>query len=75
MEEFNVSRLNKIIRDTIKMIDRSREAIYDIAEGARIECERLRRDLEELRIEVERIIKKNDELEIALKKAVRGSQW
>ncbi|AGC68537.1 sensor protein DegS [Thermoclostridium stercorarium subsp. stercorarium DSM 8532] len=69
MEEFNVSRLNKIIRDTIKMIDRSREAIYDIAEGARIECERLRRDLEELRIEVERIIKKNDELEIALKKS------
>lgn len=67
METFNISRLNKIIRDTLEMIDRSREAIYDIAEGARNECERLRNDLEDLKREVERIIKKNDELEIALK--------
>lgn len=67
METFNISRLNKIIRDTLEMIDRSREAIYDIAEGARNECERLRNDLEDLKCEVERIIKKNDELEIALK--------
>jgi len=64
---FYVSRLNKIIKDTINMIDKSREAIYDIAEGARNECERLRNDLEELKLEVERIIKKNDELEVALK--------
>jgi len=67
LETFNISRLNKIIRDTLEMIDRSREAIYDIAEGARNECERLRNDLEDLKREVERIIKKNDELEIALK--------
>lgn len=58
METFNISRLNKIIRDTLEMIDRSREAIYDIAEGARNECERLRNDLEDLKREVERIIKK-----------------
>ncbi|NLM11814.1 MAG: sensor histidine kinase [Clostridiaceae bacterium] len=67
MAIFYVSRLNKIIKDTINMIDKSREAIYDIAEGARNECERLRNDLEELKLEVERIIKKNDELEVALK--------
>lgn len=67
MEKFSVSRLNEIIKNTISMIDKSREAIYDIAEGARNECERLKKDLEDLKIEVERIIKKNDELEIALK--------
>lgn len=67
MNIFYVSRLNKIIKDTIYMIEKSREAIYDIAEGARNECERLRNDLEDLKREVERIIKKNDELEIALK--------
>lgn len=67
MEVFNVSRLNQIVKDTINMIDRSREAIYDIAEGARNECERLKNDLEELKKEVERIIQKNDELEAELK--------
>jgi len=67
LEAFNISRLKKIIKDTIEMIDKSREAIYDIAEGARKECERLKNDLEELKREVERIIKKNEELEIALK--------
>lgn len=64
---FNVSRLNQIIKDTINMIDKSREAIYDIAEGARTECERLRNDLEELKLEVERIIRKSEELEASLK--------
>jgi len=49
------------------MIDKSREAIYDIAEGARNECERLKRDLEDLKNDVEKIIRKTDELEIALK--------
>lgn len=67
MEIFNVSKLNKIIKDTISMIDKSREAIYDIAEGARNECERLKRDLEDLKNDVEKIIRKTDELEIALK--------
>lgn len=67
MAVFNVSRLNQIIKDTINMIDKSREAIYDIAEGARTECERLRNDLEELKLEVERIIRKSEELEASLK--------
>jgi len=66
---FNMSRLNSIINDTVNMIDKSREAIYDIAEGARSECERLKSDLDALRLEVERMIKKSDELEIALKKS------
>jgi len=64
-----MSRLNSIINDTVNMIDKSREAIYDIAEGARSECERLKSDLDALRLEVERMIKKSDELEIALKKS------
>lgn len=67
MSSFNVTRLNQILENTVRMIDKSREAIYDILEGARKECERLKRDLRELNTEVESIIKKNEELENALK--------
>lgn len=52
------------------MIDKSREAIYDIAEGARRECSRLEDELKQLKIEVERIIIQGEELEQQLKKAV-----
>ena len=30
---------------TLKMIDKSRDAIFDIAEGARLECNRLEQEL------------------------------
>jgi two-component system sensor histidine kinase DegS len=51
------------------MIDKSREAIYDIAEGARRECNRLEYELEQLKSEVERIIIQGEELEQQLKKS------
>lgn len=67
MAVFNISRLNQIIKETIKMIDRSREDIYDIAEGARKECSRLQNELEQLKLEVEGIIQRSDKLESELK--------
>jgi two-component system sensor histidine kinase DegS len=51
------------------MIDKSREAIYDIAEGARRECHRLEEELKQLKIEVERIIIRGEELEQQLKQS------
>jgi len=69
MESFDINRLKRIVKNTINMIDKSREAIYDIAEGARRECDRLEDELNQLKIEVERIIIQGEELEQQLKKS------
>lgn len=69
MVSFDVSHLNRIIKDTLNMIDNSREAIYDIAESARNECNRLETELRELKLEVEIIIQQSDNLEAELKKS------
>lgn len=69
MASFDVSRLNRIIKNTLNMIDKSREAIYDIAEGARRECIHLEEELNQLKTEVKDIIAKSEELEAELKKS------
>ncbi len=69
MENFDVSRLKRIVKNTLSMIGKSREAIYDIAEGARRECYRLEDELRELKLEVERIILQGEILEEELKKS------
>lgn len=69
MASFDISHLNRIVKETLNMIDKSREAIYDIAEGARRECSRLEEELNELKLEVAGIIEKNDILEAELKKS------
>lgn len=69
MAGFDISHLNRIIKDTLKVIDKSRDAIYDIAEGARRECTRLEEELNELKLEVENIIQQGEVLEKELKKS------
>lgn len=69
MASFDVAHLNRIIKETLNMIDKSREAIYDIAEGARRECNRLEEELQELKLEVQGIIQQSDVLEAELKKS------
>jgi two-component system sensor histidine kinase DegS len=69
MESFNITRLKRIVKNTLNMIDKSREAIYDIAEGARRECTKLEDELKQLKIEVEKIIIQGEELEQQLKKS------
>lgn len=66
---FDIFHLNQIVKETLNMINKSREAIYDIAEGARRECGRLEEELEALKLEVETIILVNDHLESELKKS------
>jgi len=51
------------------MIDKSRDAIFDIAEGARLECNRLEQELKELKLEAKTTIEKSDLLEVELKKS------
>jgi two-component system sensor histidine kinase DegS len=69
LPSFDVSRLNRIVKNTLNMIDKSREAIYDIAEGARKECNHLEEELRQLQTEVKNVITKSEELEAELKKS------
>lgn len=64
---YNVSQLNQIVKDTIRLIEKSKEAIYDIAEGARNEYASLESELNKLQLQTEELIKRSDELELALK--------
>ncbi|NLK67695.1 MAG: sensor histidine kinase [Clostridiaceae bacterium] len=67
MAGYNVSQLNQIVKDTIRLIEKSKEAIYDIAEGARNEYAILESELNKLQLQTEELIKRSDELELALK--------
>ncbi len=69
MASFDVSRLKRIVNNTLSMIDKSREAIYDIAESTRRECYRLEDELNQLKQEVETIILEGEALEAKLKKS------
>lgn len=69
MVSFDVSRINRIVKNTLTMIDKSREAIYDISESARIEYTSLNDELNSLRIEIGDIIDKSEVLETELKKS------
>ena len=69
MASFDVSHLNRIVKETLNMIDKSRDAIFDIAEGARRECNRLEEELNELKLEAKVIIEQSDLLEVELKKS------
>lgn len=69
MVNFDVSRLNRIVKNTLNMIYKSREAIYDISESALRECSHLQEELNLLKTEAKEIIKKSDDLEAELKKS------
>jgi len=69
LASFDVSHLNRIVKETLNMIDKSRDAIFDIAEGARRECNRLEEELNELKLEAKVIIEQSDLLEVELKKS------
>ncbi|WHH59115.1 sensor histidine kinase [Petroclostridium sp. X23] len=65
--KFDVARLDKIIKKTLEAITTSKNQIYDIAEGARKECERLERDLRQLKEQVKQVIETVEKLEQDLK--------
>lgn len=57
MDKFvgEISVLDDIVKKTVKVIDNSRNQIYDIAENCRQESKRLEEELEHLEIEAERL--------------------
>jgi len=61
--------LDKIVKETLKAIERSKDQIYDIAENTRLEMTRVKQELEQVKEEMASVIKEVDELEIREKKA------
>jgi two-component system sensor histidine kinase DegS len=58
-----ISILDKVVSETMAAIEKSRNQIYDIAENARSEKERVQKELEEIQREVMVTIEKVDGLE------------
>lgn len=58
-----IPSLEKIVTETLAVIDSSKNQIYDIAENARTETERVKKELIEIQREVMLTIDKVDELE------------
>lgn len=57
-----IERLNEIIKNTVEIIEKSKNEIFDIAEGARNECRLVEEELSHIRSKALEIIRMVDEL-------------
>ena len=64
-----IDRLNEIIKNTIDVIEKSKNEIFDIAEGARKECKLLEEELNQIRVKTLEIIRQVDELKLQEKES------
>jgi two-component system sensor histidine kinase DegS len=65
-----IPSLERIVSETLSAIEKSKIQIYDIAENARSECDRIKKELQEIQFQVMGTIEKVDSLE-RLEKAAR----
>lgn len=65
----DTSLLDKIIKETIDHIEKSKEQIFDIAENARQECKRVEQELQQVKNLTTTVIEQVDELEVEDKNA------
>ncbi|SCY05076.1 sensor histidine kinase [Alkaliphilus peptidifermentans] len=65
----DVEHMNMILNKTISAIEESQEAIFDIAENARKECNALKRKLEEIKVKMHGIIAEVEKIESQEKKS------
>lgn len=65
----DVKILDKIIKETISAIEKSKEQIYHIAESARLEYQRVEEEIDEVKNKITNIIKEVDKLELADRRA------
>ncbi|OGO78717.1 MAG: histidine kinase [Clostridiales bacterium GWB2_37_7] len=59
-----IDRLNEIIKNTVDVIEKSKNEIFDIAEGARRECKHIEDELNLVRNQTLEIIRQVDELKL-----------
>jgi len=65
----DIRALDKIIKETVSAIEKSKEQIYSIAESARIEYQRVKEEIEQIKAEVAKTIEEVNRLELAERKA------
>ncbi|MCL6638082.1 MAG: sensor histidine kinase [Firmicutes bacterium] len=66
---FDMNALDRIIKETLEVIERSKQQIYDIAENSRLEMKRIEKELAGVKSEVAEIIHRVDQLAAEEKKA------
>ncbi|WP_366923032.1 sensor histidine kinase [Metallumcola ferriviriculae] len=66
---FDINSLDRIIKETVKSVEKGKEQIYDIAENARVERDNLQKELERVQINTAKTIHEVDQLEKAEKTA------
>ncbi|KAB3532868.1 sensor histidine kinase [Alkaliphilus pronyensis] len=64
-----IEQMNSILNKTISAIEESQEAIFDIAENARKECNALKGKIEEVNSKMQRLIQEVEEIELLEKKS------
>ncbi|WP_338013825.1 sensor histidine kinase [Desulforamulus profundi] len=67
--DIDIKALDNIIKETVLMIEKSKEQIYQIAESARLECQRVKEDISEIKVQVAIIIDQVNQLELSERKA------
>jgi len=67
----DIANLDRIVKKTIEAINNSKTELFEIAENARKECERLRQELEELKERTVKLIDDVESLENELKQVKR----
>jgi two-component system sensor histidine kinase DegS len=68
-ENFDISIIDKIIKDTASVIEASKHSLFDISETAKSVHGKMRNDLQKVNKEVKLVIAKVDKLEIEYKKS------
>lgn len=66
---FDINALDRIVKETLEAIERSKNQLYDIAENSRLEVQRVNQELAEVKNEVTEIIKQVDKKAYLEKKA------
>ncbi|QXM05785.1 sensor histidine kinase [Crassaminicella indica] len=65
----SAKKMNEIIKNTIDVIEKGKNEIFEIAESARNECKNLEKELQNIKVKAARIINEVDELEILEKRS------
>ncbi|GAB6157728.1 sensor histidine kinase [Desulfotomaculum varum] len=67
--DIDIKVLDNIIKETVAVIESSKEQIYHIAESALLECQRVEAEINQIKNQVAVVIKQVSQLEVAERKA------
>jgi two-component system sensor histidine kinase DegS len=68
-QALDIKTLNNILKETVNTIDKCKEQIFDIAENARQQCEKIKKELEDVKMATSAVITEVDYWQAQDKKA------